>query len=83
MEIESLLKQLPSVLELCKTEAVILERNGTPEAVVISYKRYDELMNALEDLQDLEAIGEIEGDIDKNGAIPWDEVRQQLNIEDQ
>ena len=82
MEIESLLQQLPAVLDLCKTEAVILERNGTPQAVVISYERYDELMNALEDLQDLEAIAEIEGDIDKNGAIPWDEVRQQLNIED-
>jgi PHD/YefM family antitoxin component YafN of YafNO toxin-antitoxin module len=82
VEIESLLQQLPAVLDLCKTEAVILERNGTPQAVVISYERYDELMNALEDLQDLEAIAEIEGDIDKNGAIPWDEVRQQLNIED-
>lgn len=82
MEIESLLQQLPAVLDLCKTETVILERNGTPQAVVISYERYDELMNALEDLQDLEAIAEIEGDIDKNGTIPWDEVRQHLNIED-
>jgi hypothetical protein len=38
-------------------------------------------MTALEDIEDLEAIAEIEADIKKNGTIPWEEVRRDLGIE--
>jgi antitoxin Phd len=81
MSISQAREQLPAVIELCQTEAVILERYGKPQAVIISYERYDELMTALEDIEDLEAIAEIEADIKKNGTIPWEEVRRDLGIE--
>jgi PHD/YefM family antitoxin component YafN of YafNO toxin-antitoxin module len=81
MSISQAREQLPTVIELCQTEAVILERYGKPQAVIISYERYDELMTALEDIEDLEAIAEIEADIEKNGTIPWEEVRRDLGIE--
>jgi prevent-host-death family protein len=81
MPISQAREQLPAVIELCQTEAVILEKYGKPQAVVISYERYDELMNALEDLEDLERIKEVEADIEVHGTIPWEEVRRDLGLE--
>ena len=81
MPISQAREQLPAVIELCQTEAVILEKYGKPQAVVISYERYDELMNAFEDLEDLARIKEVETDIEVNGTIPWEEVRRDLGLE--
>ena len=78
MPISQAREQLPAVLELCQTEAVILERYGKPQAVVISYERYDELMNALEDLNDLEYLEQNPPDL--TDAIPWEDVKRELGI---
>jgi prevent-host-death family protein len=78
MPISQAREQLPAVLELCQTEAVILERYGKPQAVVISYERYDELMNALEDLNDLEYLEQNPTDL--TDTIPWEDVKRELGI---
>ena len=67
---------LPQVIELAQTEAVILERYGKPAAVLISPERYDELMTALEDAEDIEAI---DAALAEDGpSVPWDEVKASL-----
>ena len=80
MSISQAREQLPNVIELCQTEAVVLERYGKPQAVIISYERYDELMTVLEDIEDLEKITDIEADIASNGIIPWEEVQRDLGL---
>jgi antitoxin Phd len=67
---------LPAVVELAASEAVILERYGKPAAVVVSPERYDELMTALEDADDVTAF---DSAIAEGGpSIPWAQVRADL-----
>ena len=80
MAVSQLRENLQSFIELAQSEAVIIEKHGSPTAVLISYERYDELMNALEDQEDLRRIEEIEKDIAVNGTIPWEDVKRDLGI---
>ena len=48
--------QLPAVLAQSATEAVTLLRHGRPVAVVVSPERYDQLLDAEEELEDVEAF---------------------------
>ena len=78
MPISQAREQLPAVIELCQSEAVVLEKYGKPQAVVISYERYEELMNAFEDLQDLEYLEQIPPDL--SNSIPWEDFKRDLGI---
>lgn len=76
MNISSARENLPAAVELARTEAVFLERYGHPAAVLISPERYDELMNALEDAEDVAAF-----DIamkEEGPNIPWELVKADL-----
>lgn len=67
---------LPEVIETAKTEAVVLERNGHPAAVVVSPERYSELMDALEEVEDAAAV---DAALAAGGEpIPWDQVMKDL-----
>lgn len=67
---------LPAAVELSRTEAVFLERYGHRAAVLLSPERYDELMTALEDVQDVAAFDEA---MDEEGPnIPWAQVKADL-----
>ena len=67
---------LPAAIEAAQTEAVILERNGRPAAVMVSPERYDELMNALEELEDMAAV---DAALAEGGEpIPWEQVMKDL-----
>lgn len=69
-------QRLAEIIELAQTEAVILERYGSPAAVVISHARYDQLMEALEDLEDLDLY---DAAIAEGGEpIPWEQVEKDL-----
>lgn len=69
-------QRLAEIIELAQTEAVILERYGSPAAVVISYARYDQLMEALEDLEDIDLY---DAAIAESGEpIPWEQVEKDL-----
>jgi antitoxin Phd len=71
-------QDLARVIDLAQAEAVTLERHGKPAAVVISVERYDELMTALEDTQDVRAYDLA---MEEHGPdIPWDEVQRDLGL---
>ncbi|MFM7253329.1 MAG: type II toxin-antitoxin system Phd/YefM family antitoxin [Ilumatobacteraceae bacterium] len=69
-------QRLAEIIEFAQTEAVILERYGSPAAVVISHARYDQLMEALEDLEDIDLY---DAAIAESGEpIPWEQVEKDL-----
>lgn len=68
--------KLPEVVELAASEAVTLERYGNPAAVLVSPERYNELMNALEEIEDAAALDEAMAEEGPN--IPWSQVKADL-----
>lgn len=70
---------LADVIESAATEAVVLERYGKAVAVVVSPERYEELMDALEEVQDIEALDEAMAEEGPN--IPWEQVKADLGWE--
>lgn len=76
MKISTARENLPAALELARTEAVVLERYGHPAAVLVSPERYDELMSALEDAEDVAAF---DAAMDEEGPnLPWAQVKVDL-----
>ena len=76
MNVSAARENLPAAVELSRTEAVFLERYGHPAAVLVSPERYDELMTALEDAQDVAAF---DAAMDEEGPnIPWEQVKADL-----
>lgn len=70
---------LPAVVELARTEAVVLERYGRPAAVLVSPERYDEMMAALEDAEDVAAFDAAM--VEEGPNIPWEQVKADLGWE--
>jgi prevent-host-death family protein len=64
------------VVEMSATEPVFIERRGEVAAVVISPSRYEQLLEALEDLEDERAFDEALTDEGDN--IPWEQVKADL-----
>ncbi len=76
IKISAARENLPAAVELSRTEAVFLERYGHPAAVLVSPERYDELMSALEDAQDVAAF---DAAMEEEGPnIPWEQVKADL-----
>lgn len=67
---------LPKVIERAATEAIHLQRRGRPAAVVVSPERYEELLDALEELEDIAAYDAAQQEGGDN--IPWEQVRVDL-----
>ena len=82
MAISTARKKMAEVIELARTEAVILEKHGTPTAVVISFERYDQLMDALETLADLEALRTMDSQQQSNPEplVPLEELVRELGL---
>lgn len=82
MAISTARKKMAEVIELARTEAVILEKHGTPTAVVISFERYDQLMDALETLADLEALRTVDSQQQSNPEplVPLEELARELGL---
>jgi antitoxin Phd len=59
-------------------EAVFIQKHGENAAVLISPKRYEELMDALEEIEDIIAVTAALEDPSPN--IPWEEVKRQLGL---
>jgi len=59
-------------------EAVFIRKHGELAAVLISPERYEQLMEALEDIEDMTAYDLAMADQSPN--IPWDEVKLQLGL---
>jgi antitoxin Phd len=76
MNISAARERLPEAVELAHTEAVFLERYGHRAAVLLSPERYDELMEALEDAEDVAAFDAAMSEEGPN--VPWDVVKADL-----
>lgn len=69
-------QQLPAVIDRAQTEAVTLVRYGRPAAVLLSPARYEQLLAAAEDAEDVAAFDEAMAEEGAN--IPWDQVKADL-----
>lgn len=64
------------VIDRSKTEAVFIERRGHRAAVVVSPERYEQMLEALEDAEDVAAFDEAMAEEGPN--IPWAQVKADL-----
>ncbi|MCB0863126.1 MAG: type II toxin-antitoxin system Phd/YefM family antitoxin [Solirubrobacterales bacterium] len=69
-------ESLSDAVELSQSEAVFLEKHGKPAAVMVSSERYEEMMDALEEVEDVAAFDAAMAEEGPN--IPWDEVKADL-----
>lgn len=76
MSISELREQIAAAIEAARSQAVFVERRGEPAGVLVSPERYEELMNALEEIEDVTAFDEA---MSEEGAnIPWEQVKADL-----
>lgn len=67
---------LLEAIKTSKIEAVTVMRNRKPAAVLVSPERYEELMDALEEREDIAAV---DAALAEGGEpIPWDQVMRDL-----
>lgn len=76
MAVSKARENLSEALETAQGEAVVLERYGRPAAVLLSPERYEQLMEALEDIEDVAAFDAAMAEEGDN--IPWDQVKADL-----
>jgi antitoxin Phd len=79
MNISAARESLPDAVELARTEAVFLERYGRRAAVLVSPERYEKLLAALEDAEDVAAF---DAAMEEEGPnIPWEQAKADLGWE--
>ncbi|MCS5715593.1 type II toxin-antitoxin system Phd/YefM family antitoxin [Herbiconiux sp. CPCC 205716] len=67
---------LSDAIARSQTEAVFIERRGERAAVLVSPERYDRMLEALEDAEDVAAFDEA---VAEEGAnVPWAQVKADL-----
>ncbi len=76
MAVSEAREKLSEAVELAYSEAVFLERYGRPAAVLVSPDRYDQLMTALEEAEDIAAFDAAMSEEGDN--IPWEQVKIDL-----
>jgi prevent-host-death family protein len=69
-------QHLPAVIDRAQNEAVTLVRYGRPAAVLLSPARYEQLLAAAENAEDVAAFDEAMAEEGTN--IPWDQVKADL-----
>lgn len=58
-----------------KETQVLYDAKGNKTHVLLSYKKYQEVIEMLEDMEDLTLMKEVE----KEKSIPWNEVKKKLD----
>jgi antitoxin Phd len=69
-------KNLPALLKIAQTEPVTVGRRGQAEAVIVSAERYNELMAAWEDAEDVAASDAALAE--EGPSIPWEQLKRDL-----
>ncbi len=69
-------KHFSDVIDRSKNEAVFIERRGQRAAVVVSPERYEQMLEALEEAEDVAAFDEAMAEEGPN--IPWAQVKADL-----
>ena len=76
MAVSEAREKLADAVETARTEPVVLERYGRPAAVLVSPERYEEMLAALEDAEDVDAFDAAGAEEGPN--VPWDQVKADL-----
>lgn len=76
MTVSEAREKFSELLETARDEAVVLERYGRPAAVLLSPERYDQLMEALEESEDIAAFDAAIAEGGDN--IPWEQAKADL-----
>jgi antitoxin Phd len=76
MAVSEARERLSEAVDMARREAVVFERYGRPAAVLISPERYEVLMEALEDAEDVAAFDASMAEEGEN--IPWEQVKADL-----
>lgn len=79
MNISDARTHLPQAMETARTEAVFVRRRGRLAGVLVSPERYEQLMTALEEAEDIAAFDEAMADEGPN--VPWEQVKADLGWE--
>ncbi len=69
-------ERLSEVVDMSGKEAVFLERYGKPAAVIVSPERYQALLDAFEEAEDVQAFDDAITEEGEN--IPWAQVKADL-----
>ncbi len=70
--------ELSTLVDSVSTEPVTVSRRGRPAAVIVSPEAYETMVQALEDVADVEAF---DAAMAEEGAnIPWDQVKADLGL---
>ncbi len=77
MSVSEARERLSEAVDTARHEAVVLERYGSPAAVLIS-PDYRQLLDALEELEDVAAFDEAMAEDGEN--IPWEQVKADLGL---
>jgi antitoxin Phd len=76
MSVSEARARLAEVIDAAQSEEVVLERYGQPAAVLLSPGRYEQLLDAWEEAEDVAAFDAAMAEEGDN--IPWDQVRADL-----
>lgn len=76
MAVSEARERLSEAVEMAHSEAVVLERYGRPAAVLLSPERYEQLLEAYEDTEDVSAFDEAMAE--EGASIPWEQVKTDL-----
>ena len=76
MSVSEAREKLAEAIEAAQAEAVVLERYGRPAAVLVSMERYEELIEAFEEAEDVAAFDAAMAEQGDN--IPWEQVKADL-----
>ncbi len=76
MNVSDAREKLAEVIDAAQSEAIVLERYGRPAAVLVSMQRYEELLDAFEDAEDVAAFDAAMAEEGDN--IPWEQVKADL-----
>lgn len=69
-------EKLAEIIDAAESDTVVVERYGRPAAVLVSPERYEQLLDALEEREDIAAFDDA---LAEEGAnIPWEQVRADL-----
>ncbi|MGI8678397.1 MAG: type II toxin-antitoxin system Phd/YefM family antitoxin [Jatrophihabitans sp.] len=76
MNISDARDHLPDAMETARTEAVFVQRRGRLVGVIVSPERYEQLMTALEDAEDVVAFDAAMAE--EGPSLPWEQVKADL-----
>jgi prevent-host-death family protein len=76
MNVSEARERLAEVIDAAQSEAIVLERYGRPAAVLVSMERYEQLLDAWEEAEDIAAFDAAMAEEGDN--VPWDQVKADL-----